>query len=426
MSRVVDEIEQDAHPRAGSAVRHMLRSFSVQDDCLQIGGFSLTRLAQRVGQTPFFAYSRDLVSRRVAELRQAMPATMKLHYAIKANPFRPLVHHLQPLVDGFDVASGAELAIALDTGIAPHDISFAGPGKRDDELLRALAAGILLNVESTTELDRIGRLARCHGLTSRVALRINPDYALRSSGMSMGGSAKQFGIDATAIPGVLRALGEQREWLRFEGFQIFSGAQNLNAGHLIDAQRRALNLVIELAPHTPSPIRCFNLGGGFGVPYFDGDMPLDIEAVGSALHALCADAARALPDAEIVLELGRYLVSEAGIYVCSVVDRKVSNGVPFLVMDGGMHHHLSASGNLGQLIRRNYPVVVGNRVVGDERERVNVVGPLCTPLDIIAHQATLATARPGDLLVVFQSGAYGLTASPNGFLSQPAAREVIV
>ncbi|AIP68751.1 type III PLP-dependent enzyme domain-containing protein [Burkholderia pseudomallei] len=155
-------------------------------------------------------------------------------------------------------------------------------------------------------------------------------------------------------------------------------------------------------------------------------MPLDIEAVGSALHALCADAARALPDAEIVLELGRYLVSEAGIYVCSVVDRKVSNGVPFLVMDGGMHHHLSASGNLGQLIRRNYPVVVGNRVVGDDRERVNVVGPLCTPLDIIAHQATLATARPGDLLVVFQSGAYGLTASPNGFLSQPAAREVIV
>lgn len=221
-------------------------------------------------------------------------------------------------------------------------------------------------------------------------------------------------------------IRDNPEQLYFEGFQIFPGSQNLRADFLIEAQSKALDLVIELAKIAPRPVRRFNLGGGFGVPYFQGDKELDVASVGEAMHALVAKAEQHLPEAEIILELGRFLVAPAGIYVAKIIDRKVSHDVTYLVADGGMNHHLAASGNLGQLIRRNYPAVIGNRVQGEQREVANVVGPLCTPLDILLNQGDVAVAGLGDYIVIFQSGAYGLTASPNGFLSQKSAAEVLV
>ena len=183
---------------------------------------------------------------------------------------------------------------------------------------------------------------------------------------------------------------------------------------------------MRLAEFAPRPMRLLNIGGGFGIPYFPGEQRLDVAAVGAALALLLPDVRRALPEARIVIELGRYLVGEAGVYVSRVIERKVSRGQVFLVTDGGLHHHLSASGNFGQVIRKNYPVVIGNRVHGEARETVSVVGPLCTPLDLLADRMELAAAGPGDLVAVLQSGAYGLSASPGGFLSHPAALEVLV
>jgi diaminopimelate decarboxylase len=173
-------------------------------------------------------------------------------------------------------------------------------------------------------------------------------------------------------------------------------------------------------------VRSLNIGGGFGIPYFPGDAPLDLAPIGANLRSLLERAARALPGATIVTELGRYLVGEAGIYVCRVIDRKVSRGQTFLVTDGGLHHHLAASGNFGQVLRKNYTVLIGNKVRGEEQEVASVVGPLCTPLDLLADRVELAKADEGDLVVVLQSGAYGITASPLGFLSHPPPREVLV
>jgi diaminopimelate decarboxylase len=398
--------------------------FPVADDCILVGGIPLTELAQRVGSTPFYAYDRSLLDERVALLRRHLPAEVILHYAIKANPMPALVCHMAKQVDGLDVASDKELRIALDSGMHPKEISFAGPGKTEGELAQAIGAGILLNVESEREVRAVAELAGTASHPPRVAVRVNPDFELKSSGMKMGGGPKQFGVDAEQVPRLLSEIG--RLGLSFEGFHIYTGSQNLRPEAISEAQRKSFELAVELAKSAPAPVRVLNIGGGFGIPYFPGDQALDLGPIGLNLHELVGRSKQVLPEARLVVELGRYLVGEAGIYVCKVIDRKISRGQVFLVTDGGLHHHLAASGNFGQVIRKNYPVVVGNRVRGSRREVASVVGPLCTPLDLLAERMELAEARPGDLIVVFQSGAYGLSASPTAFLSHPVPKEVLI
>jgi diaminopimelate decarboxylase len=381
-------------------------------------------LAARVGQTPFYAYSRDLLRARMAQLRSALPAAIKLHYAMKANPMPAVVQFMAGLVEGIDVASAGELKVALDAGAHPAEISFAGPGKRDPELLQAVAAGVLVNVESARELPVLAAASQQLGLPARVALRVNPDFELKGSGMKMGGGPKQFGVDVELVPEVLAQV--RRLGLAFEGFHLYAGSQNLKAESICEAQLKSYELAVRLAEHAPSPVRFLNLGGGFGIPYFPGESPLDLAPVGANLHALLGRAARELPEAAFVIELGRYLVGEAGLYVCRIVDRKVSRGQVYLVTDGGLHHHLSASGNFGQVVRKNYPVTLVTRSGSAEREVASVVGPLCTPLDLLADRMLLPCAEVGDLAVVYQSGAYGASASPQAFLGHPGCVEVLV
>lgn len=407
-----------------SPVHAAMDQFAVRDGELLVGGIPLRRLAARVGSTPFYAYDRTLLSARVAQLRSALPTGIELHYAMKANPMPALVGHMAPLVDGIDVASAGELKTALDAGTDPRCISFAGPGKRDAELRQAVAAGILINVESFRELAVLAETSQALGVPARVAVRVNPDFELKSSGMKMGGGPKPFGVDAEQVPALLRAIG--RAELAFEGFHLFAGSQNLKAEAIVEAQQKSFALALRLAEHAPGPVRTLNLGGGLGIPYFPGEQRLDLAPIGTALGNIVAEAATALPGAAIVLELGRYLVGEAGIYVCRITDIKVSRGHTYLVTDGGLHHHLSASGNFGQVLRKNYPVTIGTRMGEPAAEAVSVVGPLCTPLDLIAERMALPQAAEGDLVVVFQSGAYGASASPQAFLGHPGVAEVLV
>lgn len=398
--------------------------FPVQDHCLVIGGIPLTRLAQRIGSTPFYAYDRQLISTRVQSLRQHLPPDILLHYAMKANPMPAVVQHLAGLVDGIDVASVGEMKVALDAGVTPENISFAGPGKNRQELACAIAAGIIINMESEQELETIAQLADETGFHPKVAVRVNPDFELKSSGMRMGGGSKQFGIDAERIPAVLQRIAQLK--LDFEGLHIFSGSQNLRVEAIQEAHKKTLQLGLQLASTSPVPMRTINIGGGFGIPYFPGEKPLDLSAVGTNLKRLLAEIPASSPNIRFVIELGRYIVAEAGVYVCRVLEKKLSRGQIFLITNGGLHHHLAASGNFGQVIRKNYPVAVGNKMYISETEITSVVGPLCTPLDLLANQMELSKAEPEDLIVVFQSGAYGLTASPTSFLSHPAPLEILV
>jgi diaminopimelate decarboxylase len=419
----------DAQETPPGTPRHApMTQFASADGELLVGGLPLSTLAERVGQTPFFAYDRGLLRRRVDELRSVLPAGIRLHYAMKANPMPAVVGLMAQLVDGVDVASAGELKVALDAGADPAEVSFAGPGKREAELRQALASRVLINLESMREVHLLQELGARLGLRARVAVRVNPDFELKGSGMKMGGGPKQFGVDVEEVPAMLDAIAAAG--LEFEGFHLFAGSQNLRAEAICEAQLKSYELALRLCARRPEAVRSLNLGGGFGIPYFPGEQRLDLAPIADNLQRLHERAAHDLPAASIVLELGRYLVGEAGIYVTRVLDRKISRGKVFLVTDGGLNHHLSASGNFGQVIRKNYPVAIGKRqgAAGAEAglEEATVVGPLCTPLDLLADRMTLPVARPGDFVVVFQSGAYGASASPQAFLGHPGCTEVLV
>lgn len=408
---------------AAAPVHAALADCACDDAMLLFGGMRLDRLAARVGATPFYAYDRARIAARVAQLRAALPAGVQIHYAIKANPMPAVVQCLAGLADGLDVASAGEMAVALDTGMAPQQISFAGPGKRAAELAQAVAAGVLVSVESGNQLEQLAQACEHQGLPARVALRINPNFALRRAGMRMGGGAQPFGVDAQQAPALLARIGQLG--LVFEGLHIFAGSQNLSASALADTQESCMTLALQLADAAPAPLRSLNIGGGLGVPYFPGEQPLALAPLADSLQRQLGRLAQVVPGARLQLELGRYLVAEAGIYVCRVLERKLSHGQVFLITDGGLHHHLAASGNFGQRVRKNYPVIIANRMHG-EREIASVVGPLCTPLDLLADQMMLARAKAGDLVVVLQSGAYGLSASPTAFLGHPVPAEVLL
>jgi diaminopimelate decarboxylase len=397
--------------------------FAVVGGEIAPGGIPVSRLAERVGRTPFYVYDRQAIGARVASLRAALPRVMHLHYAIKANPMPAVVQHLAGLTDGLDVASAQEMAVALDAGVAPERVSFAGPGKSAAEIRRAVAAGITVTVESALQLEQAVQAGAVLGVLPRVAVRVNPAFELKSSGMKMGGGPKPFGIDEARVPGVLDRVRESG--VHLSGLHIFGGSQNLRADAIVDAQRKTFELGLSLLRQWGGPVDWLNLGGGLGVPYFPGEAELDLGPIAENLHRLSERAGAEL-GAPLVIELGRYLVAHAGLYVCRVLDRKESCGQVFVVTDGGLHHHLAASGNFGQVLRKNYPVAVANRIDAPTDEVQTVVGPLCTPLDVLAERMPLAHAEPGDLIAVFQSGAYGLTASPTAFLSHPAPAEVLV
>lgn len=401
-----------------------MNRFEQHNGELLLGGVPLSRLVARVGQTPFYAIDRGRVRDRVAQVRQALPPGMRLHYAVKANPMPALLSLLGGLVDGMDVASAAEMRWALDAGTAAQHIGFAGPGKRESELRQAVAAGVRVNAESAREIDTLARLSDACGWPARVALRLNPDFELRGAGMRMGGGAKPFGVDVELVRPLLQRVRERG--LNFEGFHLYAGSQMLNATLLAEGVRRSTDLVCELADAWPEGLRHVNLGGGWGIPYTATDGPLDLGPVSEALARACERLQACGPQPEVVTELGRYLVGEAGVYVAQVLDRKVSRGHTFLVTDGGLHQHLAATGNLGQVLRRPYPLAIGNRMAEAPQETVSIVGPLCTPLDVLAERVALPEAHPGDWVVVFQSGAYGATASPQAFLGHPACVDVLV
>jgi len=410
---------------ASTGFRSTIEAFGQDSGMLAVGGIRVDRLAERVGSTPFFSYDRRLITARIELLRRVLPAEIHLSYAIKANPMPAVVQHLSALVDGLDVASAGEMRVALDTPMPPTRVSFAGPGKRLGELTQAVAAGVMIEMESETEIERTAAVGHRLGTRPRTAIRVNPDFAVKGSGMRLGGGPQQFGVDSEQVPSLLRALRDRD--LDFLGFHIFAGSQNLNAAILMDAQRRTVELAVRLAEEAGEELQYLNIGGGFGIPYSEKDAPLDIDAIGGNLHTLLTDVVRPrLGSTRVAVELGRYIVGEAGVYITRVVDRKESRGATFLVVDGGLHHQLAASGNFGQVIRRNYPVKIATKLAQPCVEKATIVGCLCTPLDLLGDNLMLPRAEIGDLVAVFQAGAYGLTASPTAFLSHPYPVEVLV
>jgi len=394
------------------------------DGELAISGRTASQLVAEAGQTPLFVYSTEHLDQRMASLRAAMPDRLGINYAVKANPFAPLLQHMERLADGFDIASAGELAMVRDARIDPARVSFAGPGKRDSELEAAIAAGVTLNCESEGEAMRILAIGERLGVAPRIAIRVNPEFELRGSGMKMGGGAKPFGLDEDRVPDIAKkVIASGADW---RGLHIFTGSQALSVEAIIETQHNVLKLAETISDKVGAALPKLNMGGGFGIPYFPGDEALDIGPIGAALDHLFAELPDKLADTDFCIELGRYLVGEAGVYLTQIVDKKDSHDVTYLITDGGLHHQLAASGNFGTVVRRNYPVAIASQFDAEPDEVVNVVGCLCTPLDRLADKAHLPRAEVGDLVAVFCAGAYGATASPAEFLGQGPALEMLV
>ncbi|HZF44288.1 MAG TPA: pyridoxal-dependent decarboxylase, exosortase A system-associated [Sphingomonadaceae bacterium] len=391
---------------------------------LRIGGRAVSDLVAEAGDTPLFVYDRGAIDAKAAAFRAAFGTRVALHYAMKANPYPPLLRHMIAATEGIDVASAGEMRMALDAGADAEHLSFAGPGKRDDDLAAALTAGITLHCESEGEAARTIAIAAGLDLRPRIAVRVNPDFEIKGSGMRMGGGAKPFGVDAVRVPALVRHLLDAGvDW---RGFHIYSGSQTLDATAIIGTQAQTLALAGRLADAVGETPPLVNLGGGFGIPYFAGDTPLDIDAVAEALSAEFNNLPQSLANTRFALEFGRWLVGEAGVYLTRIVDRKQSHGRTFLVTDGGLQHQLAASGNFGQVIRRNFPVAIASRWDGDPAEEATIVGCLCTPLDLLGDEIVVPRADVGDVVAVFVAGAYGLSASPQAFLGQRGAIEMLV
>lgn len=397
--------------------------FAAIDGELAIGGHKASDLVAEAG-SPLFVYDGALLTARVAALRAALPERLALHYAMKANPHPQVLRHMAMLVDGFDIASGGELLLAEAAGVPAARISFAGPGKRDADLEAAISRGVTLNLESAREAERALAIADRLGRAPRLAIRVNPDFDLKGSGMKMGGGAKPFGVDAATVPALARRIiAAGAEW---RGFHIYAGSQTLDAAAIAEMQAATIALAARLAAQSGAPLPACNLGGGFGIPYFPGDAPLDLDAVGAALGEQFAALPDELQDTAFCIELGRYLVGEAGVYLARIVDRKESHGEVFLVTDGGLHHQLAASGNFGTVVRRNYPSAIATKFGAPPAEEASIVGCLCTPLDRLADKGGFPRAEEGDLVAVFCAGAYGASASPMQFLGHgPAAERVV-
>ena len=401
------------------------RFFPLDRGMLTIGGVPVSELVDRYG-TPLFVYDRGIIEKKWDLLRAALPPEFSIYYSAKANPAQAVIRCLLAKGAGVEIASAGEFCQATAAGCPAQRIIFAGPGKTEAELDVVLRHGIgEIHVESLTEAERIATMAARHGVPAPVCLRVNPAGEAEGGAMRMGGRPAPFGVDEEVVDETLDCI-LARPGLDFRGIHLFAGTQILSSEILIAQYRKGLEIARRVALRLNRPLATVDFGGGLGIPYFPHEQELDLDAFRAGLNSLMEEPHRdpLFRGTHFNVEPGRYLVGEAGVYIARINDIKVSRGKKFLIADGGMNHHLAASGNLGQTIKRNYPVALLNKLDQPAGELVDVVGPLCTPLDILARGVRLPHAEIGDLAGVFQSGAYARSASPLGFLSHPSPPEV--
>jgi diaminopimelate decarboxylase len=391
---------------------------------LVIGGTAAEELVAEAGGTPLFAYDNNIVGGQIARLKAAMPDGLAVYYSVSANPYEPLLNFIGRYVDGFRIVSRGELERLKRAELAGIPMTFAGPGKRDDELEAGIAAGATISIESEGEARRAILAAERLGTRPSLAVRVNPPFAIENGRIAMGARPSPFGVDVEDAPGLVRGLLEADvDW---RGLHMFTGAQCLDDTALIDAHRAIIACAGEIADVLDMPIPELNLGGGFDVPCFAGEQAIDVYRMANALHDTLCDGPELLATTRLSLELGRWLVAESGVYLSRVLDRTTSCGETFVTTDGGGHHLLRATGCLLERGGGNYPIAVANRFGAEADEQVTVTGCLATPHDIFGDQVMLPRIEPGDLIAVFAAGAYGLTASPQDWESRPAAREILV
>lgn len=379
---------------------------------------------------PAFFYFRQIIEKKHQELSGCLPDCFRIHYAFKANPNRDIIKVMRSLGMGADVASLGELTAAREAGFLPEDVEFTGPGKTLEELSFAIDLGIsAINVESISEIKKIINLCRTNNTTANVGIRVNPRTRPSSSAMKMGGDT-QFGIVESDLEDALAIIRAESKLLHFTGLHMHLGSQFQEAEKLLLNFRFVLEKAYEVTHLYGVPVEKLNFGGGWGVDMFGKKPPLDLKKLKSGLLELFSDPKykAAFTETKFIIEPGRFLTAECGLYAAEVIYRKKGHQREFLIVDGGMHQHYAAAGGIGQVIRRNYEVdALSEGDTNGDKSSYAIAGNLCIPDDILATELELdSSIDEGDVLLFFNSGAYGFSASPLHFLSHPLPNEVFI
>lgn len=377
--------------------------------------------------TPLYVYDFARIRTQIDFLKSALPPKIIVFYSLKANPSIGLLSFIKNYVSGVEASSEGELYLARQAGVPAEKIIFVGPGKTEEELKYAIESNILsIVVESFSELDKINYISKQMNKKARVAVRINPKFEIANARIKMGGSAKQFGIDEERLGEFVEEAGKCNNVI-LEGLHVYMGTQVLDAGVLVENFKNIFNLAKTMQNDCGVKVKLIDFGGGFGIPYFPGEKELDLKLLKEGLYELFHENSTIFDyeNMDLLVESGRFLVAESGVFLTRVLYKKHSRGKTFIITDGGSNNHASASG-IGRFIRHNFPIEVVGKQSINEREVVDIVGPLCTPTDVLAQGVELPVINEGDVIAVLKSGAYGLSASMKDFLSHPAPAEVLI
>lgn len=394
-----------------------------------VAGLDPAELVARFG-SPLYVYDATVLRERAAALQRALPASVEVAFAAKANASPGVLSTLRAADLGADVASGGELRAVLRAGFSPRRIVFTGPGKTDAELEAALQGGVgALTIESLDELDVVVALAGVARPGQGLMLRLATSGMGEDTPIIGAPGNVKFGLtDAEALEAVDRLRAHRMLApagpFRLRGFHAFGASNVLDAAVLVEAAADLARRAEHIAEHHGLDIELLDTGGGLGIPYTADEVPLDIGALGEGLKAELASWSErvGLSGTRLLLEPGRWLTGPAGAYLCRVVRTKERAGRHVAISDGGIHHLLRP-----RLVGQDHRVVVvGAAAARPVDARVDLVGPLCTGIDILASSVAAPAPRAGDLYAVLDAGAYGYSESMPLFLSHPVPAEVVV
>lgn len=401
---------------------NIAQSCSIKDSELIVGRYSINELIKKV-QSPLYLYDAKLFRDCYQRLRAAIPNSCQIYYSVKANPHPVIINFFGKLGAKCEVASQGEFEAAVRANLKADEIIFTGPGKKYQELEFAIKEGIgIINVESKNELQKIIKIATLLKKIVKITIRLNLTIPTDGQVNLMGGSATKFGVDEGDVTELFKiAIGNDQ--IDFLGFHSFVGTQILASDFFSDAYRYFVEWVKDFSLYHDVKIKSLNFGGGFGVPFTETDSELNIESVGATLSELHQELSKLdnFKEVEFIVEPGRYLTAQGGVYVSKVIDIKISHGKKFVITDGGLHHALSPI-----VMNQNYPTLLLNKLDQDPTEYVTVCGPLCSSADMFSKEVKLPSVAIDDIVGIFNSGAYGYSASMNLFLSHPSPAEVLL
>ncbi|MCK5719629.1 MAG: diaminopimelate decarboxylase [Thiomargarita sp.] len=399
-----------------------MKYFETKNNTLIIGQVDILTLVKQYG-TPLYVYDLEIIKQQYQALKTAIPESVNIFYAIKANPNPSICQFMHSLGMGAEVASAGELYVALKTGFAGKSIIYNGPGKTDEDIEYAIQNKVhIINIESLDELHRLNTIAEQQQRLVKICVRINPILSITQAKMQTGGGSQKLGVDEEQIETIIKTA-VQLDWIRLLGIHIYIGSQILDEKLLLKSIENTLFIAKRLANEFDLPMRCINFGGGLGVPYEDSEPKFNVKQFGKGLAYVIEKVAQLfdLSKTQFILEPGRFLVSDAGIFLTKVINVKHSREKQYAIIDGGINHAF-----LPIRMNKKYATVIANKMDLPANHSITVGGPLCTSMDVFSNEVQLPEVEAGDIIGIFNSGAYGFSASLLYFLSAPMPAEVII